>query len=227
MSPYQEPSLEAIKAARTRLEAQIKAAFADVALDGGIGYYEANAIDDYLKPHEEKYQQAVAKDRATSWIELLELLKDEGNLAVPCFMDMAGLYYYLPVLLCAPDECYPEFFFEPWGQERALALLSRLTPLQWEALLDFYVFEADREGNVDFLCTPDPGTPCSQCGKIHSQRAALTRAEAEAQVEAYTDCQIWRRLQVAYLQAHPESARTYLDSPRAESRQYLFDTDSA
>jgi len=230
---YQDPSPEAIEAALAHLAIQIKAAFADVTLGDGIGYYEADSIDGYAQPHEEKYQQAVAKDRTTSWFDLSEQLQKGYCGIATNFMDVAGLHYFLPVsLLCpAADDYGPDAYFEPWGQERSLAVLARFTPAQWEALLDFYVFHVDYEGWLAFWRTPDPGSPgepCPSCGQIHAHsqreaRAALTQAEAQAKVDQLPECQIWRQLQAAYLQSHPEPARAYLGSPRAESRQHLFD----
>ena len=82
---------------------RIYKAFKDVKLEDGIGFWEANAMDDYFAPESREYQEERAKDERTDWRKVAEMISnwdDENyNSLAHCFMDVKGLRFSLPVLL--------------------------------------------------------------------------------------------------------------------------------
>ena len=85
-----------------KIEKEIYAAFKDVKLENGIGYYEAGARDEYLQPGNEKYQIEKAKDERNDWTKLLtDISNPESDRH--CFMDAKGLRFYLPFLMIRRD----------------------------------------------------------------------------------------------------------------------------
>ncbi|GEM54315.1 hypothetical protein B0A58_06525 [Flavobacterium branchiophilum NBRC 15030 = ATCC 35035] len=77
-------------------------AFKNVTLDDGIGFLEANAMDDYFSPESQEYQEERAKDERTDWRKvaaMISALDENYNSVAYCFMDVKGLRFFLPVLL--------------------------------------------------------------------------------------------------------------------------------
>ena len=60
-----------------KIEAEIYSAPKSVTLDGGIGYYEAGALHDWLKPTDKEYIEENNKDQRKDWTKCLSLLKIE------------------------------------------------------------------------------------------------------------------------------------------------------
>lgn len=83
------------------VEAEIIEAFKDVKLGDGIGYYEADAIDDYLQPNDPLYIKLKAKDERNDWrkIDYAFGENEEVSFDRHCFMDAKGLHFYIPFLL--------------------------------------------------------------------------------------------------------------------------------
>lgn len=87
---------------KEKMVPRIYKAFKNVTLDNGIGFLEANALDDYFSPESQEYQEERAKDERTDWrkvVQLFDNTEENYNSAAPCFMDVKGLRFFLPVLL--------------------------------------------------------------------------------------------------------------------------------
>ncbi len=176
------------------IKARVIAAFADVKLGDGIGYFEAVAIDDYLKPEDPLYQAERARDDRQDWMSIVRYSTTIGgdlSWSCHCFMDLQGLYFYLPASLLINHEWLNYSLLEP-----NTALLDLLTRLQWEVLIDFYAYHVDYDWSVAWHMN-DTGTPCPSCGKING-RASMTRVDATVLVENGDDFRIWRMLRSAY-----------------------------
>ncbi|MFA9441601.1 hypothetical protein ACDA63_18385 [Uliginosibacterium sp. sgz301328] len=176
------------------IEARIIAAFSDVRLEDGIGYFEANAKDDYLNPDDPCYQAERARDDRHDWMSLVRHIEaNDGrmNECAHCFMDLKGLYFHLPVLLLTNTQLLSTYFLNP-----DTALLDLLTPPQWEILIDLYEYLVDYDWWIDHLMKEEE-TQCRTCGKI-KHRESMTRAEAMAHVENSEDFKIWQILRNEY-----------------------------
>ncbi len=133
-----------------RIESEIYSAFKDVKLEDGIGYYEAGALDDYLKPADEKYQIEKSKDERNDWRELLtdisetDIVNDRH-----CFMDAIGLRFYLPFLIVRRDtgvnsimHFYISEFYkrEGYSMSSFTETVEMLTSEQKKCIYHFYEF---------------------------------------------------------------------------------------
>lgn len=81
---------------------EIYKAFADVKLDGGIGYFEANLDDTgYGDDLHTRYIKARKLDASMSWQELYAYLikNDNYNLVAYCLMDAKGQRFMVPILM--------------------------------------------------------------------------------------------------------------------------------
>jgi len=80
--------------------------FKNITLNGGIGFFQAIAIDNLLIDEEngkEKFQKEINKDEmyGKDWTQLIPYLKEnEIDLYPFSFMDEKGILYILPVLMC-------------------------------------------------------------------------------------------------------------------------------
>nr|WP_294783857.1 DUF6714 family protein [uncultured Flavobacterium sp.] len=83
------------------IQKEIYTAFKDVKLEDGIGYWEADAIDDYHQKDSPAYNLAKAKDERNDWTKLLITLGhlEELNYGAKHFMDTKGLCFFLPYLM--------------------------------------------------------------------------------------------------------------------------------
>ncbi|MEM8779523.1 MAG: DUF6714 family protein [Cyanobacteria bacterium P01_G01_bin.49] len=83
---------------RVKLISDIEAAFKGVSLDGGIGIYEAEVIDDY--GDEEERNKAKIKD-STSWVKWEEIPKEilKRYYTTFCFVDSKGFKFLIPAYM--------------------------------------------------------------------------------------------------------------------------------
>ena len=163
------------------IKKKVHNAFSSVKLEDGIGYFEANAIDDYLTPDSKSYNGEKAKDERNDWQIVLKMIEDWGqyNRAVPCFMDTKGLLF---------DEL--EFVLPPYIGNTAL--LDLLNEEQQKCLLEIYEQEVDYENSVQSYIDYK-GSVCSSCGKIH-RPVNYTKKEAIKEVESTNEYATWRFL---------------------------------
>ena len=142
-----------------KIELEIYAAFKDVRLDDGVGYYEAGAIDDYLQPNNEKYQIEKEKDERNDWTQLLTEIRpvDYVNDRY-CFMDTKGLRFYLPFLMIRRDKAinnimnsYISEIYKRHGYLKSCftETVLLLTNEQKQCIYDFYDYLSKIE-NSDF-----------------------------------------------------------------------------
>jgi hypothetical protein len=133
-----------------KIERSIYEAFKGITLDSGIGYYEAEALDNYLIATNEKYQQQKAKDERQDWIQLVSIFKDVSFDCFPhSFMDAKGLRFYLPLLMIRKEntlnnilhvyisELYQRSGYLPSEFTKTVALLTKE---QKNCIYSFYHF---------------------------------------------------------------------------------------
>jgi hypothetical protein len=83
---------------KNKLINEIRNAFADAELDGGIGLSEANAIDDYKDQHYR--EQCREKDEKLSWNSISSSDLNEYYTALS-FFDAKGMKFHLPAFMIA------------------------------------------------------------------------------------------------------------------------------
>ncbi len=141
-----------------KLKKEIEIAFADVKLGNGIGYYEAAAIDDYLRVNSKEYQNLKAKDEREDWRKTLVFVRDKDKNFLDSFryhfMDAEGLHFFLPILLTRQEfECLSYMFLNLINKQRdssIIEMLSLLTPAQKKCILDAYQIEVNFEGEIAY-----------------------------------------------------------------------------
>lgn len=177
------------------LEKEIYEAFDGVQLGDGIGYFEADAIDGYLKKDSAEYQAWKEKDERLDWKKLVPLFeKDEGDMQV-LFMDAKGLHYYLPVFLLAGTSLnfFCENFLEAmdspplpeeadewtqWNRQKYFTLKALLSPAQKRCLLGCLEYLADYPGWIKYF----------QFEKGMSRKKAIVHARD------WDECKTWLRM---------------------------------
>jgi hypothetical protein len=82
---------------------KVREAFQGVTLGDGIGFHEADCIDDYLEPTHPIYIKWKAQDEREDWFKVHLLLRewyeDYNYSSQQCFMDAKGVYFFLPSML--------------------------------------------------------------------------------------------------------------------------------
>jgi hypothetical protein len=118
---------------------EIRRAFHDVKLGGGIGLSEADAVDDYAD--DATRAACRQRDEREDWQRIpLENLRGEGL----CFTDAEGMRFHLPAFMIAAAEhgsaCSPVFMLK---NERAQGLFVLLSSEQIHAVRDYLLFAKD------------------------------------------------------------------------------------
>ncbi|XVJ69209.1 MAG: hypothetical protein HEQ39_05820 [Rhizobacter sp.] len=175
------------------LELEISDAFKDVKLEDGIGFHEADCIDDYLKPDDPLYQKRKALDDREDWRQLKKELEKYEFFSHHCFMDKKGLRFFLPVLLGRMEL---EFVLT-----RVVEAPTSVDRQMWQSLnlAQKNVVIATLEYEIDYrfsVINRMQDHPCTQCGKMtcHLARKGLTREEAVAQTEQSEDYVLLEKL---------------------------------
>ena len=105
---------------------QIRYAFSGITLGEGIGLFEAQGLDDYASPEEQK--ELRAKDEKLDWsrISQLDLARCYAS---PSFFDTRGFLFHLPAFLIAElNDKHPYGFIDR-------LLRSDRAPSGWQKLL--------------------------------------------------------------------------------------------
>ena len=133
-----------------KIETEIYSAFKYVALEDGIGYYEAEAIDNFWHPSESRYQAEREKDERFDWTKLLDDFSNNHLGSFPhCFMDAKGLRFYLPFLMIRQADCINDIMYfyisELYGRAGYSATaftktVSLLNKEQKQGIYHFYQF---------------------------------------------------------------------------------------
>ena len=136
-------------------------AFKDVCLEGGIGLYEANCLDDYMSPADPAYISWKQRDEKENWDKLLPLFLSEGiservHTSNWYFMDGKGKRFHLPcfMLLDIENKLKDEnpivisLTYEPVD----LSFLDVLNTLQKQIILNFLEYKTEEffKANNDF-----------------------------------------------------------------------------
>lgn len=120
-------------------------AFADVQLEDGIGYFEAEATDDYVKKDDLAYQRYKERDERLDWRKAVPTFMDDSfnfDRCRNCFMDAKGLRFYLPVWMVSGYEDELDEIFE---KIPGSALQGLLNTAQKECILAYCAYRADHE----------------------------------------------------------------------------------
>lgn len=166
---------------------RIYKAFKNVTLDDGIGFWEANAMDDYFSPESQEYQEERAKDERNDWRKVAEMISnwDENynNLAY-CFMDVKGLRFFLPVLLSLgyfrEIEIWTEYIVEEPKNSTNEKYKEMWNGLSFEQKICFFeCIEQQFLLEADFIFEYK-NSICDSCGKIRNKN--FTKEEAKKYV---------------------------------------------
>ena len=129
---------------------EIFGAFRDTKLEDGIGIYEADCIDDYLKPDSEEYFRWKKLDERNDWTKLLPVfLNREGvpRFSNSCwiFMDAKGKRFVLPCFLIQELEDYPDFnpLYNTLTEGFGLEDLDILSQRQVDTILKFIEYQVE------------------------------------------------------------------------------------
>lgn len=180
----------------------IFAAFKNIKLEEGIGFWEAGAIDDYWKPHDKEYQEEKARDERDDWTKVYTFLdgfeetyNHRFDQTRYCFMDAKGLRFYLPVMLLLSEDYSREAMFENWTEEKYppyKELTNLLTDEQKQVIIASVEDDVDYERWVEFY-ENFKGHSCHDCGKIHNPES-YTKEEAIAKVESKDNYKLLQKL---------------------------------
>ena len=169
------------------IKQKIFTAFADVRLVDGIGFWEADAIDDYLSPTDEKYIIAREKDEREDLRKVynsLEKFDLEGNYA-PYHMDVKGLHFFLPnLLLIGGRDVADSVLLGLINAEKPeyIELMNLLTLEHKKCIIEYLEYAVDYDDWVKFY-VDHKGQECHKCGKIHKPES-YTLEQAKAEVES-------------------------------------------
>ncbi len=168
------------------IKQKVFTAFADVTLGDGIGFWEANAIDDYLSSTDEKYIIAREKDERFDFTKVYNLT-EESNFDYwygPYYMDAKGLHFFLPNLLLIGCKDVMESVLlgiikaeEP----NYIALMNLLTLEHKKCIIEYLEYYVDYDDWVKFYIDYK-GQECNKCEKIHKPES-FTLEQAKAEVE--------------------------------------------
>ncbi|MGB4812812.1 MAG: hypothetical protein WBP13_10105 [Methylophilaceae bacterium] len=160
------------------LHAKLQKAFKGIHLEDGIGYFEADALDDYLAKDSKEYLEYKIKDIRSDWEIAAESFKDwkGANTEAYCFMDIKGLLYHLPIFMC--NEIFYDlldYLIVEIGEHSQIkedpatsrqpyyiGLLDLLSKEQLDCLIYFYRIRLDEK--IEKAKTP---FTCQTCGKVH------------------------------------------------------------
>ena len=150
------------------IKQKVFTAFADVTLGDGIGFWEANAIDDYLLPTSEEYLKEKEKDERFDFRKVFEFVEkfDDYPSNIHCFMDAKGLYFHLPVMLLLGDNHTKDSVLQYWvlkENPEYVELMHLLTLEQKKCIIE--CIEYDFECAVK-VYEDHKGYKCSKCNKI-------------------------------------------------------------
>jgi hypothetical protein len=135
---------------KAELVASVYNAFKDVHLEDGIGFYEADCIDDYLSPDDEEYISWKQKDERDNWEKLLPVFLSEGTAERVHsgnwhFMDAKGKRFHLPcyLLLDIDNNLKGEnpLIILLINEPADLSELNILDAIQKQAIIDFFEYK--------------------------------------------------------------------------------------
>lgn len=169
------------------IKQKLFAAFADVRLGEGIGLWEADAIDDYLSPTDEKYIIAREKDERLDFRKVYNSAK-KSNLDYwygPFYMDAKGLHFFLPnLLLIGCRDVTDNILLGLINAEepKYIELMNLLTLEHKNCIIEYLEYAVDYDDWVKFYIDYK-GQECHKCGKIHKPES-YTLEQAKTKVES-------------------------------------------
>lgn len=162
-------------------------AFDGVTLGDGTGFWEANALDDYVEPNSDDYLQEKANDERFDFRKVYEFVSkfESYPSQIHRFMDAKGLHFYLPVLLLCAGDTVNEIFIENLIEGKYpeyVALTKLLTLEQKKCIYECFENEVDYDRWVKYY-EDFGGQECKKCGKINITET-YTNEQAKAEVES-------------------------------------------
>jgi hypothetical protein len=172
---------------KNKMTPRIDKAFKNVKLYDGIGYWEANAIDDYLSPESEEYQEEKAKEERDDWRKVVQLFENDDqsyNYLANCFMDANGLRFFLPVLLTlgyfGEIEIWTEYIVEEPKNTTNEKYKEMWNRLSFEQKICFFeCIEQEFLLKADFIFEYKHSI-CTTCGAIRNEN--FTKEDAKIYV---------------------------------------------
>ena len=169
------------------IKQKLFSAFADVRLGDGIGFLEADAIDDYLSPTDEKYIIARENDERLDCKKVYNQAK-KTNLDSwygPYYMDAKGLHFFLPnLLLIGGRDVTDNVLLGLISAEKPeyIELMNLLTLEHKKGIIEYLEYAVDYDDWVKFYID-HKGDECHKCGKIHKPESytleqAITKVES-------------------------------------------------
>lgn len=154
------------------LTAKLQKAFNGITLGEGIGYFEADALDEYIPKNSLEYLQIKNSHCTDNWeITAQEFKGWEKCITAVSYMDKKGLIYFLPIFM-SNRVFYEQLDFLMTEGLYAGATtttpnkyhdtLCSLLPDQMECLKAFYALRAEDE--IARVKTP---FVCDSCGREH------------------------------------------------------------
>ncbi len=169
------------------IKQKVFTAFADVRLGDGIGFWEADAIDGYLSPTDEKYIKAREKDERHDCKKVYNQAKKSNlnNWYGPYYMDAKGLHFFLPnLLLIGGRDVTDTILLGLITAEKPeyIELMNLLTSEHKKGIIEYLEYAVDYDDWVKFYID-HKGDECHKCGKIHKPES-YTLEQAKAEVES-------------------------------------------
>ena len=169
------------------IKQKLFAAFSDVRLGDGIGFLEADAIDDYLSSTDEKYIRARKKDERLDCKKVYNQAKKSNldNWYGPYYMDAKGLHFFLPnLLLIGGRDVTDNVLLGLISAEKPeyIELMNLLTFEHKKCIIEYLEYAVDYDDWVKFYIDYK-GQECHKCGKIHKPES-FTLEQAKAEVES-------------------------------------------
>jgi hypothetical protein len=152
------------------IKQKVFTAFADVTLGEGIGFWEADAIDDHLLPTSEEYLIAKVQDERLDFRKVFDFVAkfESYPSQIHCFMDAKGLHFHLPVILLLGDNHTKDSVLQYWffkEKPEYIELMNLLTLEQKKCIIE--CIEYDFECAIQ-LYENHKGYKCSKCNEIHN-----------------------------------------------------------
>ncbi len=200
---------------------RVLSAFAGVTLGDGIGFEEADCIDERMKPDNPIYMKWRAADERENWLKIYDMFHDQWLIDQTdyysnyCFMDAKGLLFHLPPLLLVKYSLTFEFLFDrlfrdinkqhthlntidPYDKI-SLDFEKLLTPIQKQLVVE--KFEAAVKTGSTWGCMLKDGTEvyyCESCHCNHFVKVPMTEDEIIEEMKSTDVFPLWQFFKERY-----------------------------
>jgi hypothetical protein len=165
------------------IKSKLIQAFGDVKLGDGVGFFEAQAIDEEKDVNAPFCKSERALDEREDWQKVLKMIEDNDHnydFLTPCFMDDKGKIFFLPIQLLVAiyknDDTTLSIKFSPQEEDtsyESFNWLKQLSVEQKNCVIE--IFELLLQYRMEH-CLQCTDWKCCYCTEIHS-REAMTNEE--------------------------------------------------